>query len=40
MKQTNIEHGEVNLQMKRTCLCSQRNGLNFIEEIWCGQKNV
>jgi len=30
-KQTNTEHGEVNLQMKRACLCTQRTGLNLIE---------
>jgi len=39
-KQTNLEHGEVNLQMKRACLCTQRSGSNLIEEIWWGQKNV
>jgi len=39
-KQTNLEHGEVNLQMKRACLCKQRSGSNLIEEIWCGPKNV
>jgi len=32
-KQTNTEHGEVNLQIKRTCLCTQRSGSNFIKEI-------
>jgi len=28
-KQTNLEHGEVNLQMKRACLCKQRSGSNL-----------
>jgi len=37
-KQTNLEHGEVNLQMKRACLCTQRS--NLIEEIWCSPTNV
>jgi len=37
-KQTNLEHDELNLQMKRACLRTQNNGSNLIEEIWCGQK--
>jgi len=36
--QTNTEHGEVNLQMNRACLCTQKSGSNLIEEISCGQK--
>jgi len=40
-KQTNnAEHGEVNLQMNRACLCTQKRGRNLIEEIWYRQKNV
>jgi len=35
-KQTNIKHGEVILQMKIACLCTQRSGPNLIQEIWCG----
>jgi len=38
-KQINTEHGEVKLQMKRTCLRKQGSGFNLIEEILCG-KNV
>jgi len=26
-KQTNTEHGEVNLQMKKACLCSVKKGV-------------
>jgi len=37
-KQANTEDGEVNLKMKRACLCTRRSGSNLIEEIWCGQK--
>jgi len=37
-KQTNIKHVEVNLQMKRACLCTQKSGSNLIEEVWCGQE--
>ena len=37
-KQTNIKHVEVNLQMKRACLCTQKSGPNLIEEVWCGQE--
>jgi len=36
-KQRNIEHGEINSQMKGACLCTQRSGSNLIE-IWRGQK--
>jgi len=36
--QKQTEHGEVNLQMKRTYLYAQRSGSDVIEEIWCGQK--
>jgi len=35
-KQTNIELGDVNLQMKKACLFAQRSGSNLIGEIWCG----
>jgi len=35
-KQTNTEHGEVNLQMKRECSHTQRSGSKFVNEIWCG----
>jgi len=35
-KQTNLKYGEVNLQMKGACLCTQKSGSNLIEEIWCG----
>jgi len=33
-KQTNTEHGEKQRQIKGTCLCSQRSGISFTEEIW------
>jgi len=39
-KQTYAEHGEVNLQVKGACLCTQMCGSNLFEEIWCGQKGV
>jgi len=37
-KERNIEHGEINSQMKGACLCTQRSGSNLIEEIWRSQK--
>ena len=40
-KQTqNIEYGEVNLQIKKACLCTQRSGSNLTYDIWYGHKNV
>jgi len=39
-KKTNTKNGDVNLQMKTACLCTQKRGSNLIEEISCGQKNA
>jgi len=39
-KQTDTEHGEVNLQIKRACPHLPRSGLKLTEEICCGQKKV
>jgi len=32
-KQTNTQHAEANLQMKRAHLCTQRSGSNLTEDI-------
>jgi len=38
-KQANIEQGEVNLQMKRACLRTQRRGSNLIKKVCSLVKN-